>query len=75
MSIAARMPANRSPAFPCDERHHDKPGNRIGPPPAKPCIETETGEKDRREVRADSRLSRLGLERTAPETARYPSLK
>src|SRR5439155_23469496 len=73
--VAARPPANRLRAFPGDERHHEQPRRRISPPPAEPCVETETGQKDRGQIRTDLRLTRLRLQCTAPETARDPALK
>src|SRR5437667_214260 len=74
-SVAARPPANRLRAFPGDERHHEQPRRRISPPPAEPCVETETGQKDRGQIRTDSRLTRLRLQCTAPETARDPAFE
>jgi hypothetical protein len=45
-----------------DQRNHGKAGERISPPPAEPCIESEPGKQDRRQKRADRGLTCLSLE-------------
>ena len=54
---------------------HEQPRHRIGPPPAEPCIEPKTGQEDRGQVRADSRLTRLCLESAAPQRTGDPALE
>ena len=46
-SVATGMPANGFPTFPADKRDHQEPRERVGPPPAKPCVEAETYEENR----------------------------
>src|SRR5437899_5436604 len=63
----ARLSTQGFDALLGDQRNHGEAGERIGPPPSEPRIERQPDEQDRREVCADRRLTRFGLEGSAVE--------
>lgn len=53
------------------DRHHREAGYGVGPPPPERGVENEANEEDRREDRAEVRLTRIGAGGVAAEPGRH----
>src|SRR5271167_1371809 len=64
-AIVASLSAEPLHAFARDDRHHDKCGERIGPPPAQQRVQQQSGKKYGGKIGTEVGLARVGLQGAA----------